>query len=37
METLRHEEQEHVICMMLDTKNHFLGDICLTKGTVNNL
>ena len=35
METLRHEEQEHVICMMLDTKNHFLGDICLTKGTVN--
>lgn len=35
MERLRHEEQENLICMMLDTKNHFLGDITLTIGTVN--
>jgi DNA repair protein RadC len=35
MESLRHEEQENVICMMLDTKNHFLGDVPLTRGTVN--
>ena len=35
MEALRHEEQENVICMMLDTNNHFLGDVCLTRGTVN--
>ena len=26
MEQLRHEEQELLICMMLDTKNHLLGD-----------
>ena len=31
MESLRHEEQENVRCMMLDTKNHFLGDIALTR------
>ena len=33
MELLRHEEQERLICAMLDTKNHFLGDV--TIGTVN--
>ncbi len=36
MELLRHEEQEKIICMMLDTKNHFLGDVVLTVGTVNS-
>ncbi len=35
MERLRHEEQEIVICMMLDTKNHLLGEEELTRGTVN--
>lgn len=35
METLRHEDQEHVFCMMLDTKCHFLGETELTRGTVN--
>ena len=35
MEKLRHEEQEHVYCMMLDGRNSFLGDECITKGTVN--
>ncbi len=35
MEFLRHEEQEHLICMMLDTKNHLLGESELFKGTVN--
>ena len=35
MESLRHEEQEIVVCMMLDTKNHFLGDVPLSRGTVN--
>ena len=35
MEHLCHEEQENVLCMMLDTKNHFLGDACISKGTVN--
>ena len=35
MESLRHEEQEHVCCMMLDSQNKMLADICLTKGTVN--
>ena len=33
MEELRHEEQEIVICMMLDVKGHFLGDKILTRGT----
>lgn len=36
MELLRHEEQEKMICMMLDTKNQFLGDVVLTVGTVNS-
>ncbi len=35
METLRHEEQEHVYCMMFDSKNALLSDECITKGTVN--
>ena len=35
MELLRHEEQERLICAMLDTKNHFLGDVTVTIGTVN--
>ncbi|NCB91460.1 MAG: JAB domain-containing protein [Clostridia bacterium] len=35
MEQLRHEEQEQMICMMLDTKNHFLGDEVISRGTVN--
>lgn len=36
MEELRHQEQECLICMMLDTKNHFLGDVQISKGTVNS-
>ncbi len=36
MEQLRHEEQEQMICMMLDTKNHLLGEELLTLGTVNS-
>lgn len=35
MEEMRHEEQETVRCMMLNTKNRLLGDIVLTRGTVN--
>lgn len=35
MEQLRHEEQERMICMMLDTKNHLLGEELMTIGTVN--
>lgn len=35
METLRHEEQEHLLCMLLDTKNHLLGEKEIFKGTVN--
>lgn len=35
MEHLRHEEQESMICMMLDTKNNFLGETELFRGTVN--
>lgn len=35
MEHLRHEEQERLICMMLDTKNNFLGETELFRGTVN--
>ena len=34
MEQLRHEEQEQLFCMMLDTKNH-LGEEMVFKGTVN--
>lgn len=35
MEQLRHEEQEHLFCMMLDCKNHRLGEELIFKGTVN--
>lgn len=35
MEQLRHEEQEQIICMMLDCSMHLLGEKLLTKGTVN--
>ncbi len=36
MEKLRHCEQEFVFCMMLDSKNNYLGDECISKGTVNS-
>jgi DNA repair protein RadC len=35
METMRHEEQEVVRCMMLNNKNKLLGDVILSRGTVN--
>lgn len=35
MEELRHAEQEILLCMMLDTKNHLLGEKRLFLGTVN--
>lgn len=35
MERLRHEEQELMICMMLDNQNHLLGEQLLSMGTVN--
>ena len=35
MEQLRHQEQEIMVCMMLDNQNHLLGDTVLSKGTVN--
>ena len=35
MEKLRHEEQETLICMMLDTKEHLLGEKVISRGTVN--
>ncbi len=35
MENLRHSEQEHVFGMMLDTKNRFLGEAEISRGTVN--
>lgn len=35
MEQLRHEEQECMICMMLDTKNQLIGEKMISKGTVN--
>ena len=34
MERLRHEEQEMLVCMMLDTKNRILREKVMTKGTV---
>lgn len=34
-ESLRLEEQEVVICMMLDTKNRLIGESELTRGTVD--
>lgn len=36
MEQLRHEEQEILVCMMLDNSMHLLGDQILSKGTVNS-
>ena len=36
MEQLRHEEQEQMICMYLDTKNHLLGENLISLGTVNS-
>ena len=35
MERLRHEDQEVLLCMMLDTKNQLLGENEITRGTVN--
>lgn len=35
MEQLRHEEQELMVSMMLDSKNHLIGEQILTRGTVN--
>lgn len=35
MEKLRHEEQELMICMMLDSGMHLLGEPVLSVGTVN--
>lgn len=36
MEQFRHLEQEQLLCMMLDCKNHRLGDEVIFKGTVNS-
>jgi DNA repair protein RadC len=36
MEQLRHEEQELMICMMLNSKNQLLGDEIISRGTVNS-
>lgn len=35
MEKLRHKEQELLICMMLDNRNHLLAERLISKGTVN--
>ena len=35
MEHLRHEEQEVLIVMLLDGKNHLIGEQTLSRGTVN--
>ncbi len=35
MEHLRHREQEHICCMMLDTRGKLLGEKELSRGTVN--
>lgn len=35
MERLRHSEQEHAICMMLDTRFHMIGDEIISVGTCN--
>ncbi|MCI6018188.1 MAG: DNA repair protein RadC [Clostridiales bacterium] len=36
MEDLRHFTQEHLILLMLDTKNRRIKDILITKGTINS-
>lgn len=35
MEKMRHLEQEHLVVMFLDTKCHFIKDMTITKGTIN--
>ena len=35
MEQLRHDEQENIICMMLDTRNHIIGEERIARGTVD--
>lgn len=35
MEDLRHQEQEHLLLLLLDNKNHLLGEKKLFTGTVN--
>lgn len=35
MERLRHEDQEHLYCMMLDIRAHFLGEAMISRGTAN--
>ncbi len=35
MERMRHEEQELMICMMLNTNSQLLGEEIISKGTVN--
>lgn len=35
MERMRHEEQEQMVCMMLNTKNQLLGEEQISRGTVN--
>lgn len=35
MERLRHEQQENILLLMLDKKNHRLGEQCISRGTVD--
>ncbi len=35
MEDMRHLEQEVVLCMMLDSRNQLLGEVEVSRGTVN--
>ena len=35
MEKLRHEQQENIILLLLDKKNHLLGEQCVSRGTVD--
>ncbi|MBS5523549.1 MAG: DNA repair protein RadC [Clostridiales bacterium] len=35
METMRHYRQEHLVLVMLNTKNRKIGDVVLSKGSVN--
>ena len=35
MERLRHEQQENIFLLMLDKKNHRLGEQCISRGTVD--
>lgn len=35
METMRHYRQEHLVLLMLNTKNRKIGDVVLSKGSVN--